>query len=117
MSSKTNNAFGSITISNKAVEAVACKCAMECYGIIDLVPSGFLQNANQLVCKNKIYSKGVKVSANENRLIIDVFVIMKYGVNISAVSKSLEDSIRYNVEDFTGMIVDRVNVHVMGVRV
>ena len=42
---------------------------------------------------------------------------MKYGVSISAVSESLKKSVKYSVENFTGMIVDSVNVHVVGVRV
>ena len=33
------------------------------------------------------------------------------------VAKNLKDTIKFNVEDFTGMIVDCVNVHVKGIRV
>ena len=46
-----------------------------------------------------------------------MYCILKYGVSISAVAESLKKSVKYSVENFTGMIVDSVNVHVVGVRV
>ena len=42
---------------------------------------------------------------------------MKYGVSVSAVAESLRNTVKYTVENFTGMLVDAVNVHVVGVRV
>ena len=48
---------------------------------------------------------------------IDIHCILKYGISLSAVAESLKKTVKYTVEDFTGMIVDTVNVHVVGVRV
>jgi uncharacterized alkaline shock family protein YloU len=45
-----------------------------------------------------------------------VSVIVKYGVSIKAVVEALKESIKYKVERFTGMIVDVINVTVMGVK-
>ena len=42
--------------------------------------------------------------------------MMKYGVSINAVDESLKEEIKYKVEKFTGMIVDTVNVNVIGVK-
>ena len=42
--------------------------------------------------------------------------MMKYGVSINAVAESLKEAIKYKVEKFTGMIVDTVNVNVIGVK-
>ena len=47
---------------------------------------------------------------------IDVNVIIKYGVSINAVAESLKEGVKYKVEKFTGMIVDTVNVNVIGVK-
>ena len=60
--------------------------------------------------------KGVKVTTSGNRIYIDVYVIVKYGVSISAVADSLKEAIKYKVEKFTGMIVSSVNVNVIGVK-
>ena len=60
--------------------------------------------------------KGVKVMTQGNRIFIDVYVLIKYGVSIEAVAESLKEAIKYKVEKFTGMIVDTVNVNVVGLK-
>ena len=61
--------------------------------------------------------KGVRVATSGNRIFIDVYVLIKYGVSIEAVAESLKEAIKYKVEKFTGMIVDTVNVNVMGLKI
>ena len=63
-------------------------------------------------------SKGINVSVNaKGKLVIDFHVIVSYGVNIMAVTDNLISSVRYRVEDFTGLEVEKINVYVEGVRV
>jgi len=112
----TNNYYGNISISDDAIRVVAGYAAIDCYGVVDLVSKSIKDSANELMKRNS-YSKGVKINNIENRIYIDIYCIMKYGVSISAVSESLKKSVKYSVEDFTGMIVESVNVHVVGVRV
>ena len=79
--------------------------------------SSIFESARELLNKSYKYARGVKIRANQNRIVIDLYVIFKYGVSINAVARSLKDTVKYNVEDFTGMIVDSVNVHVVGIHV
>lgn len=116
MTVDTNNYYGNISISDDAIRVVAGYAVLDCYGVVDLVSKTFKDSARELFNKES-YSKGVKVRHIDNRIFIDVYCIMKYGVSISAVSESLKKSVKYSVENFTGMIVDSVNVHVVGVRV
>ena len=46
-----------------------------------------------------------------------MFAILKYGVSIGTVTDNLKSTVKYGVEEFTGMIVDSVNINVVGVRV
>ena len=116
MSVNTSNSYGKIFITDEAIEAVASKVSLECYGVVDLVAKKFSDNLHELF-KKKIKNKGVKVLTVDNKIYIDLYVILKYGVSINAVAESLKSSIKYSVEKFTGMIVDSVNVNVLGVRV
>ena len=54
---------------------------------------------------------------NGDRIFIDLYVVMKYGVSIDAVAQTLKKTVKYDVEEFTGMVVDTVNVNVIGIRV
>ena len=41
----------------------------------------------------------------------------EYGIKISVVAKNIIDRVKFNVENLTGMTVDKINVHVQGIRV
>lgn len=114
MAVTTNNAFGRISISDLAIAKVASHSAMESYGIAEMV-SRRLTDKIALLLKKEAPTKGVKVTTSGNRIYIDVYVMMTFGVSIDAVGESLKEAIKYKVEAFTGMIVDTVNVTVVGV--
>ena len=115
MSVSTNNAYGKISISDLAIAKVAQQAAMERYGIVHTVARRFTDTLAELL-KKDAGGKGVKIVTSGNRIFIDVSVLIKYGVSIEAVAESLKESIKYKVERFTGMIVDTVNVNVIGLK-
>ncbi|NCB48512.1 MAG: Asp23/Gls24 family envelope stress response protein [Clostridia bacterium] len=113
---KTSNAFGDITIDNNAIAVVAGFNALECYGVVDLVSKSMKENFGELF-KNRSFARGVKIVSVNNHITVDLNVILKYGISITAVADSLKSTVKYSVEKFTGMIVDAVNIKVIGVRV
>ena len=115
MSVNTSNAYGKISISDLAIAKVASHTAMEGYGIVEMVSRRFTDSLSELLKKDS-GGRGVKVSTSGNRIYIDLYVVIKYGVSINAVAESLKESVKYRVERFTGMIVDTVNVNVIGVK-
>ena len=115
MSVNTSNAYGKISISDLAITKVASHTAMESYGIVEMVSRRFTDSLAELL-KKDTGGKGVKITTSGNRIYIDIYVVMKYGVSIVAVAESLKEAIKYKVERFTGMIVETVNVNVIGVK-
>ena len=115
MSVNTSNAYGQISISDLAIAKVASYTALESSGIVGMVSRRFTDSLSELL-KRDGGGKGVKVTTSGNRIYIDVYVIVKYGVSISAVADSLKEAIKYKVEKFTGMIVQSINVNVIGVK-
>ena len=114
MAVKTNNIYGKILISGNTIERFVAHVAKDCYGIVAFVPSSFWDKAVGFF-RFRTYVAGVKVHTAGDRIFIDVSVTVKYGVSIKAVVDALKTSIKYQVEKFTGMIVDTMNVKVMGV--
>ncbi|MBR1867154.1 MAG: Asp23/Gls24 family envelope stress response protein [Clostridia bacterium] len=111
----TSNIYGKISVSDEAIAKVAAHAALECYGIVELVSRKLSDSISQLLKKDP-YGKGVKVVTVSDRIYIDIFVVIKFGVSISAVADSLKNAVKYKVEQFTGMIVDTVNVNITGVK-
>ena len=108
------NLYGKISISDKAIAKVALKAALDCYGIVNTVANKFSDTLSEFLKLDK--AKGVNVQTVDDRIYIDLFVMVKFGVSISAVAESLKQTVKYAVEDFTGMIVNAVNVNIVGVR-
>ena len=67
--------------------------------------------------KKDSITRGINVSLEDNELTIDFHVIVSYGVSILAVYNNLTDSVKYHVEEFTGIRVKKINMYVEGVRV
>ncbi len=115
MSVSTSNAYGKISISDIAIAKVASQVAVESYGIVDTASRRFTDTLAELL-KKDAGGKGVKITTSGNRIFIDVSVVIKYGVSIEAVAEALKESVKYKVERFTGMIVDTVNVNIVGLK-
>ncbi len=115
MSVKTNNIYGKITISNRTISRFVSHVAMDCYGIVEIVPNNLYDSVMGFF-RFGSDAKGVKVKGTGDRMFIDISVIVKYGVSIKAVVEALKESIKYKVERFTGMICDTINVKVIGVK-
>jgi uncharacterized alkaline shock family protein YloU len=115
MSVNTSNAYGKISVSDIAIAKVAERATMESYGIMNTTKHRFIGSLAELL-KKDAGGRNIKITTAGNRIYIDVYVAVKYGVSINAVAESLKETIKYKVERFTGMIVDTVNVNVVGVK-
>ena len=60
-------------------------------------------------------NKGVRVDAQENGVTIELFVTVEYGCKIHVISKQLQEMVRRDIEDMTGLKVLQVNIHVIGI--
>ena len=54
---------------------------------------------------------------NDNKIYIDFHIIVVYGVSIATVTENLIQNVKYRVEKFTGMSVEKINIYVEGVRI
>ena len=115
MSVNTSNVYGKISISDQAIAKVAKNAALECYGIVDTASRSLTDSLSELL-KKQPDGRGVKVVTSGDRLFIGINVVIKYGVSINAVAESLKEGVKYKVERFTGMIVDTVDVNIIGVK-
>ena len=109
--------LGIITIDPEVIAKYAGTVAVECFGIVGMATVNMKDGFVKLLRGDSV-SKGVNVTVGENNAIaIDFHIIVAYGVSISTVAENLMSTVRYKVEEFTGMQVENINVFVEGVRV
>ena len=109
--------LGIITIDPEVIAKYAGTVAVECFGIVGMAAVSMKDGIVKLL-KRESLTHGIQVEvSDDNKLTINFHVIVSYGVSISAVSDNLVSNVKYKVEEFTGMEVDKINIYVEGVRV
>ena len=116
-SSSMNTHMGNISIDNEVIAQYAGAVAMECFGIVGMANVNVKDGLVSLL-KLDTMTRGINVTLDQNnKLKLDFHVIVAYGVSIQAVSDNLIDNVKYKVEEFTGLEIEKINIYVEGVRV
>ncbi len=117
MSGRIDAPLGAITLDDDVIANIAGYAAMENYGIVGMSTKTAGDAILQLVGGDN-HKKGVKVTVLENGDVdIDLYVMLIYGVSLPAVSQNTITNVRYRVNEYTGLTVNSVNIHVESVRV
>ena len=90
-----NTNLGSVNISLDVVSTVAGGAATECYGVVGMASQKKLKDGFYELLKKENYSKGIIASDGETGLILDLYIILGYGIKINEilveVQKKLKD--------------------------
>ena len=109
--------YGKIIIDPEVIATYAGSVAVECFGIVGMAAVNMKDGLVKLLKKDYL-THGINVTVNaDNKITIDFHVIISYGVSISTVSDNLIETVKYKVEEFTGMEIEKINILVEGVRV
>ena len=117
MKGSMSTELGIITVNPEVIAKYAGSVAVECFGIVGMAAVNMKDGLVRLL-KRESLTHGIQVEISEdNILTLNFHVIVSHGVNILSVSDNLMNNVKYKVEEFTGMTVDKINIFVEGVRV
>lgn len=107
--------IGEIQIADDVVAMIAGLAALE----VDGVASTAGNPTNELLSwvGMKQGGKGVKVEVIERIVSVEIAVNLKYGYNIPAVSKKIQEKVKSAIETMTGLTVADVNIRIAGVEI
>ncbi len=115
MKGRMDTELGSILIDTDVIATYAGSVAVECFGIVGMAAVNMKDGLVRLLKKDSL-RHGINVTLEDNKISLDFHVIVAYGVSISAVTDNLLSNVKYKVEEFTGMEIQKMNVFVEGVR-
>lgn len=116
MKGRMSTSLGEIVIDSEVIAKIAGSIAVECFGIVGMAAVNMKDGLVKLL-KRESLTRGINVSINNNKISLDFHVIVVYGVSISAVADNLVSTVKYKVEELTGMETEKINIFVEGVRV
>jgi uncharacterized alkaline shock family protein YloU len=106
---------GTIEISPNAIATLASHAVLQSYGVVGMAAPNLASDIAASFTRDP--NRGIEVTYEGGHIIIDIYVIIEYGTRIASVANSLINSVRYAVEQSTGVPVRQINVHVQGLRV
>ena len=108
--------LGSVSIESDVIAQYAGAVAMECFGVVGMAGINVKDGLVRLLKLDDI-KRGIIVAVKNNKLVINMHIIVAYGVNCMSVSENLMNTVKYRLEEFTGIEVSKVNIYVEGVKV
>lgn len=110
------NEHGSVSYSEEALANIVGVSTMGCYGVVGMASKNGKNGFWELL-KRESLSKGVKIHNKNNKLTIELYIIVQYGTKISVIANNVIQKTKYNVENYTGLNVSSITVNVQGVRI
>ena len=103
--------MGNIQIAEEVVANLATSTALEVDGVGGLL-SG---NASDGKGSKKMTAKGIRVDMEGDALVMNLFLMIRYGYEIADVAQKVQQSVFSTLESTTGFKIQAVNVHVGGI--
>ena len=113
---RIENHLGTIEISQEYFSYLVGQAASSCYGVAGMVKSGPKQGLRSVFSRRSYADEGLRVRSEGDKLVVDLHISVIYGMNISAIAKSIVNKVRYTVEEATGLDVKKVNVYIDGMK-
>lgn len=108
---------GIINMDQSVIATVVGGAVSDIYGIVGMVSTNqWKDNWNELL-KKENYERGVTLEFTEDGLVIDLNIVVGYGVKISEVCRNVQETVQYQLETTVGISATAINVCVQGVRV
>ena len=105
--------LGNIHISEEVLAGIAAAAALEVEGVSGLAANLGSDIAELLGKKN--LAKGVHVRMEDDKVEVELSVLMGYGHTIPEIGRAIQDGVKSAIESMTGLEVSVVNVSVAGI--
>lgn len=109
--------YGKIFVTKEVIATLAGSAALDCYGLVGMASRKQLKDGIAELLGRENLSRGVEVRREQDRIEIDLYIVVSYGTKISVVANNVQTKVRYILNDVVGLDVDDVNIFVQGVRV
>ena len=105
--------LGNIHIAEEVLAAMSAAAALEVDGVSSLAANLGSDIAKLLGKKN--LAKGVRVKMEDDKVEVELSILMAYGHTIPEIGKAVQDGVKSAIESMTGLEVSAVNVNVAGI--
>lgn len=113
---KNETELGCIIYADSSIANIVGINVMEVPGVVGMASKNATDGIWQLLGREN-FSKGIKITSENNEVVIEISVIVCYGTKLSEVAKNILAKVKYNVEALTELKVKNIVVSIEGVKV
>ena len=112
----TRTVPGNLHVANDVLADMIGNAALECYGVVGMAAPNAADGIAKILPTSRL-RRGIVVDTREAGIHVDLYVVVEYGTNISAVSQNLVDRVSFVLKEYARVPLDGVEVHVQGIKV
>ncbi len=105
-----------IKIGEKEIAELIGDVCTSTYGVVGLTKIKNLKSQLATILNRNNYLEGILITKDKNKYVVEVHVIMAYGIKISEVSHELYKGLSYNLNKKYGPIFSKINIYVEELR-
>ena len=106
--------LGAIRVHNSVIASIARIATLKVPGVLEM--SGSFAEGLASVMGKASFDGGIKVMVEEQKVNLNVYVTLAFGVRIPSVAWQIQNNVRQALEDLTGKRVGAINVIVRGIK-
>ena len=106
---------GTVRVHESVVSSIVRKTVLGTKGVVRFAGNSFVDNIAEFVGSKAMQDRAITVEMGDGAVSIEVQLVLQYGVYIPEVANTVQESIRTQLQDLTGLTVDKVNVFVMDI--
>ena len=104
--------LGKVEIANEYFSKLIGNTVTSCYGVSSMVATKGTQWLRSKISKKQYLDTGIVVSGSINKINVHLNISVTYGMNLNAICNSISHKVKYVVEQATGIVVNKVTVHI-----
>lgn len=104
---------GKIEVLPNAIHSIVVQATISCYGVLGIA-SPRLHGGQAVLLPLHQSNQGVRVQVVNEQLLLDVYVVLEYGLRISEIAHNIMSSVKFSTEKMLGIPVAQINVNVQG---
>jgi uncharacterized alkaline shock family protein YloU len=108
-------AAGTFTITGEVIAQIVGLSVLECYGVVGMAATSLSQGVARLLSRERL-GQGVALRREREGLVIDLYIVVEYGLNLAEVAANVRSRVQYQVEKQTQMPVHSLQIHIQGVK-
>ena len=106
---------GSVKVYESVISSIVRKSVLGTEGVVRFAGNSLVDNIAEFVGSKTMQDRAITVEMGEQSVSVSVQLVLQYGVYIPDVASTVQRAIKAQVEELTGMIVDKVDVTVMDI--